>query len=614
MTPRRFSEADIAAVRERADLHAIISEHVDLRRSGSSWKGLCPFHDERTPSFTINPARGTYHCFGCSAGGDAINFVQEIEGLTFPEAVRVLAERTGTTLTEPTVTPEEAEAVSTTRKALDVLAATDEFYRHALTLPAAAHAVAELRRRGFTRADAERAGCGWAPPDSTMLLAWLGERGFTGDDALTAGVLAESTTGGAPYPFFRDRLTWPIHSAVNRVVGWGARRLSDNQQGKYVNSRESPWFDKGSLLYGWVEARKAAVRTGRLLIVEGYTDVMAYRASGVDEVVAACGTAIGESHMRLIERSLPENTRLVIGLDGDAAGRDATVKTWRAASALLDRTEGVTLDGGDPCDVWQAQGPQALIDALDHALPLTQIVLSGVIAGSDTATPDGLSRTAREVRGLLAEIPDAVMREAYTTWVAQQMRLAPTMLTPDAVAAPPVSPLGSPAEDAAVREDAASPVAVISKDWALQRRIITRLCTSPRGAARWLDQIDPTSFTDPLAVEVLNAVIAAAADCDPAALSEAQWVGRIRDAASEVAAPVIATITVLEPDPASDHELLVLCPLQVRRTRALERRDQCRAETETATGTDVGRSMESYMDAVDDVRRLERKLRDLTRG
>lgn len=606
--PRRFSEADVAEVRERTDLRELVSAHVDLRPAGNGvFKGLCPFHDEKTPSFTVTPARGTYHCFGCDEHGDAITWVTTIDHLTFPEAVRSLADAAGITLTETGVSDEDQQRASATRRALDVIAATDAYYRAMLDTPEATHAATELARRGFTRADATDAGCGWAPP-GPGLLAHLTAAGFTAQDGIDAGVLRESTRGGDPYPFLRDRLTWPVHNATGAVVGWGGRRLSEDQQGKYVNSAASPWFDKSSLLYGWVTARKAAAAAGRIVLVEGYTDVMAFRRAGIEECVAACGTAIGPGHLRMIERALPEGTRVVVCLDPDDAGQKATLRTWRAATALLHRTEGVTLDGGDPCEVWQTHGPDALRTALEQARPLTGIVMDRVISAGDTTSPDGRSRVAREVKDLLAEVSDPVLRSGYVDVAASLIGVPAHVLSDNGPAPAPATVAET------VPLDAPPAVHAHARDIDLQCRVVARVCQSPQGVARWMERVTADLFTDEGCLEVIAAATSAAADINPADLTPTQWAGRLSDHGSEFARNVISIILNGNRynGPESDWELLVSGTASLRLARALDAKDSAAAVSRAATTPDeIDLSWVHLAEATDAVREAERARRNL---
>lgn len=611
---RRFTESDLAEVRDRTDLRDLISPHVDLKRAGGgSYKGLCPFHDERTPSFVVTPSRGTYHCFGCGEHGDVIEFVMRVEHLPFPDAVRVLAEKAGVTLVEEGVSEQDIAKANVTRRSLDVIASVDEFYRQMLDTTEAAAAARELASRGFTREDAQAAGCGWAPPGTDLLGQWLTDHGFTSDEAMTAGVLVESSHGGPPYAFLRNRLTWPIHNATGAVVGWGARRLSDEQKGKYVNSASSAWFDKSSLLYGWVTARKAAARTGRVVVAEGYTDVMAFARSGVDEAVAACGTAFGSSHARLIERSLPETTRCVFCFDGDEAGVNALMKTWREARTLLHRAEGVVPAEGDPCDVWRQGGDTALPRLLDTARPLTELVLDRVITGSDLSTPDGRSRAVREVHALLGELPDEVMRGGYAQWAADRLDVPVSALSGHVSEAPSPGSVVAPVPASASPEGQQR-----ARDADLQRRVATRLCLSPAGVATWVGDIDLAHFTDQVARSVVAVVVEAAQDCDPASLTGAQWVGRLLDIAPvDVGHRISAVVSYEEsrpnPDLAPDHELLVVGLLHIKYARAVDRAEVRKEEARSAsTEDDAAIALVEHQVAREDVEAIADQLRRVT--
>ncbi|MGI8994881.1 MAG: DNA primase, partial [Nocardioidaceae bacterium] len=297
----RIREDDIALVRERSRIDEVVSAHVTLRNAGGgSLKGLCPFHEEKSPSFNVNPARGFFHCFGCQEGGDVITFVQKIEGVGFTEAVERLAGRSGVELryvddggAVPRRDPGQRARLVAANKA------AEQFYIDQLSTPDALAGRQFLSERGFDQEAAKAFGVGFAPNGGEALLSHLRGKGFTDDELVAAGLVARSDRG--PYDRFRGRLLWPIRELSGDVVGFGARRLFDDDriEAKYLNTPETPIYKKSHLLYGVDLARKEIARSSQAVVVEGYTDVMACHLAGVRTAVATCGTAFGEDHTRI---------------------------------------------------------------------------------------------------------------------------------------------------------------------------------------------------------------------------------------------------------------------------------------------------------------------------
>lgn len=578
-TARRFDDNDLAQVRTRTDLVGLVSDHgVELRRSGTTWKGLCPFHDERTPSFTVRPDEGMWHCFGCGTGGDAIAFAQETQSMGFPEAVRFLAERAGVTLTEE-ADPAAAAATELRRKVLDANTALHELLVAELGSPAASTARDELTSRGFTQKDALDAGCGYAPADPARTFAWLREHGVTDDTGVIAGFLRR-TSDGRVVALFRDRLTWPIKDSTGHVVGFGARRLSETDtMGKYVNSAESPVFHKSDLLFGWDTARKAAVATGRVVVVEGYTDVMAAHASGVFEVVASCGTAFGATHLRTLTRGLPPTVRVVYCFDGDAAGRKAARGAWELSLPIANRCAAITIpDGADPCGVYQAGGPDAVVAALSAERPLTASVLDDAIAAHPD-TPEGASLAAAEVTTLVGSIPDQVLRDHYARWAHNQYG------TP----APPR--VGTHSPPRATNR----PTHITGWD-RLQRRVARRAVVDP---TQVLPHLDAGDITEPAARIVLAQVTETATRVTPA--EGPGWTGAVWDTArsTDDLTPARALSVVLgTPDPETTPTSTVITSwlTQSWATRTERRRAELIAELDTAT---AARQDELWAELVD---------------
>ena len=300
----RIRDEDIAMVREQAPIADVIGEYLQLRNAGGgSLKGLCPFHDEKTPSFNVTPARGLWYCFSCADGGDVIKFVEKVDNLSFPEAVERLAARAGIELTYEQGGHVPGQEHSQRRRLLAANQAAAEFYADRLHAPAAAPARDFLSERGFELADAERFGCGYAPAEWEALTRHLRGRGFTDAELLLSGLASQGRRG--PVDRFRGRLLWPIRDLTGDVIAFGARKLDPDDNGpKYLNTPETPLFKKSSVLYGADLAKREIAHRRQAVIVEGYTDVMACHLSGVPTAVATSGTSFGEGHVKMLRRLL----------------------------------------------------------------------------------------------------------------------------------------------------------------------------------------------------------------------------------------------------------------------------------------------------------------------
>jgi DNA primase len=421
----RIRDEDITLVRERAAIDEVIRDHVTLRSAGGgSLKGLCPFHDEKSPSFHVTPSRGFYHCFGCQEGGDVFTFVQKIEGVGFTEAVERLAGRFGVDLryvddgsTQPRRQPgQRARLVEANRLAA-------EFYADFLLTDEAAAGRAFLGERGFEREHAEHFGIGFAPRSGDSVYRHLRQKGFTEEELVTSGLVGSS--GRGPYDRFRGRLLWPIRELSGDVVGFGARRIFDDDRidAKYLNTPETPIYKKSQLLYGVDLARREIARSSQAVVVEGYTDVMACHLSGVTTAVATCGTAFGEDHTRVLRRLLLDHDEfrgeVIFTFDGDEAGQKAALRAFEGDQQFVGQTYvAVEPEGRDPCDLRLAEGDAAVRELVARRVPLYRFVLGNVVSRYDLDRADSRIDAVRDAARLVASVRDKSKVEAFVRELA----------------------------------------------------------------------------------------------------------------------------------------------------------------------------------------------------
>ena len=420
MLAGRIRDEDIALVRERTSVADVISEIVTLKSAGGgNLKGLCPFHDEKTPSFVVSPVRGVWFCHGCGAGGDAIKFVMDVEHLTFVEAVERLAARAGIQLRYVEAGPAPVRQQQGQKQRLVAAhAAAAEFYAEQLHTPAARPAREFLAQRGFDRAAAERYGCGFAPDGWDTLTRHLRQKGFTPQELVTAG-LARQARSGSLVDRFRRRLLWPIRDLTGDVIGFGARKIFDDDDGpKYLNTPETPIYKKSHVLYGIEHAKREIAKRGQVVIVEGYTDVMACHLAGVPTAVATCGTAFGSGHISVLRRLLMDTDgfagEIIFTFDGDAAGQKAALRAFEEDQRFVGRTFiAVSPDNMDPCELRLAKGDMAVRDLVARREPLVDFALRQVLSRFDLDTVDGRVEAMRRAAPLVAKIKDRDKQPEY---------------------------------------------------------------------------------------------------------------------------------------------------------------------------------------------------------
>jgi DNA primase len=410
----RINPEDLEQVRSRARIDDVVSAHVTLKPAGSgSLKGLCPFHDEKTPSFQVTPARGLYYCFGCGEGGDVIDFVEKINNLSFSEAVEFLAEKYGVRLRRTDDRDNERRG-PTRARLLAANAASAAYYAAQLATPDAREGQKLLEERRFTAEDAARFGVGFAPRQGRALAGHLRSQGFTDEEMLAAGLIRK---GG--WDYFQGRLLWPIKDAGESVLGFGGRRLFDDDRmpAKYINTPETQLYKKSHVLYGLDLARVPIGRKQQAVIVEGYTDVMACHLAGLDTAVASCGTAFGEDHARLIQRLLggdAVNGEVIFTFDGDEAGQKAALKVFSGDQHFAAQTYvAVEPNGLDPCDLRLSQGDAAVRELVGRREPLYLFVMRNVVSQFDLDRSDGRLGAVRAAAPLVGSVRDHSLRDAY---------------------------------------------------------------------------------------------------------------------------------------------------------------------------------------------------------
>jgi len=421
---------DIDAVRERADLREVVEQYVTLKGAGiGSWKGLCPFHDERSPSFHIRPQVGTFHCFGCGESGDVIAFLMGMEHTSFQETVEKLAGRMGIELRyeDGGKGPDKAE-IGRRQRLLDAHKIADEFFQQALQSPEAQIAREMLTGRGFTREHAAQFSVGYAPKGWDNLLKHLRSRGFSDEELTETGMF--SSGGRGIYDRFRGRLMWPIRDMTGNTVGFGGRHLYEEDKGpKYLNSPETSIYKKSQVLYGIDHAKRHVAKERQLVVVEGYTDVMACHVAGVQTAVATCGTAFGEGHIRIARRLISDEGgagEVIFTFDGDAAGQQAALKAFKEDHMFLAKTFiAVGPEGMDPCDIRQQRGDDAVKDLISSKTPLFEFAIRAKLREFDLDTIEGRVGALRATAPIVGGIKDPALRPAYTRelagWLGAEM-------------------------------------------------------------------------------------------------------------------------------------------------------------------------------------------------
>ena len=554
----RIRDDDIAEVREKARIDDVVSQYVTLKRAGGgSLKGLCPFHDEKTPSFNVNPARQFFHCFGCGEGGDVISFIMKVDGLTFTESVERLAEKFGVQLRREEGDDEPIRPRGPARgRLIEAHKVAQEFYAEQLATADAVVARQFLHQRGFDQAAATMFGVGFAPRDGEALTRHLRGRRFTDEESVAAGLVAH---GRSHYDRFRGRLVWPIREANGDTIGFGARRIFDDDriEAKYLNTSETAIYKKSQVLYGIDLARTAMKDSQQAVVVEGYTDVMACHLAGVRTAVASCGTAFGTDHARVLRRFLGDHEatsgEVIFTFDGDSAGQKAAMKVLESDQVFASQTYvAVAPEGMDPCDLRIKEGDEAVRELVAKRLPLYRFALDNILTRHDLDRADGRVDALRDAAGLVASIRDKTKVESFSRELSHMVGLDLDEVRAEvrrAASRPaPTTEERRPSRTEAPEvPEPVRPVLPSLSDprFLIERELLKLVIQHPAGVGRTTAHVTAVDFTHPTFQGVWEAVTTAGGP--PSGTDDPGWANRVRGAATDPA--VIAAITELGVEP-----------------------------------------------------------------
>ena len=547
--PGRIRDEDIAAIRERVPLQDVVGEQVALRNAGGGrLKGLCPFHDEKTPSFTVNTALGYYKCFGCGASGDVFTFIRETEHLDFPDAAEMLARKAGIELRREEGGSAPGQHTGQRRRLLDAHVAAAEFFTAQLTSPEAEIGRQFLLERGFEPATWPRFGVGYAPNGWDVTLKHLRSKGFTDAEVLASGIGSQGQRG--PIDRFRGRLVWPIRDNKGDVIGFGARKLREDDQGpKYLNTPETPLYKKSQVLYG-VDIAKHEIATKRkAVVVEGYTDVMACHLAGETTAVATCGTAFGEEHIQVLRRLLMDQDelrgRVIYTFDGDAAGRAAALKAFNGEQKFVTQTfVAIQPDGLDPCELRQQRGDLAVRDLVANYIPLAEFAIRSTLEGYDLDLPEGRVQALAAAAPIVSALKDWSLRGEYARRLAgwlgmDESEVLSRVRGGESGGAPPRETQRRRPETPQHRPDPRDPGLIVEREAA--KLVVQR----PALAGPVFDGLGVECFTS-AAYAAIGAAVAKAGGA-ARAVGGPGWVAAVQDVAETDAVRELVTELAVEP-------------------------------------------------------------------
>jgi DNA primase len=573
--PGLIKRDDIDEVRSRTDIKAVVEAFVSLKPAGiGSYKGLCPFHDERSPSFHVRPQVGTYHCFGCGESGDAISFLMKMNHTTFAETVEQLAARAGIELHyEDGGKGPDRESVGKRQRLLDAHKVAEEFFRAQLQTPEAAVGQQMLAERGFTPADATQFGVGYAPQGWDSLLRHLRNKGFTDEELKLTGLMSEGQRG--IYDRFRGRLIWPIRDLTGATIGFGARKLYEDDPGpKYLNTPETQLYKKSQVLYGIDLAKREISKQKRIVVVEGYTDVMAAQLAGVGTAVATCGTAFGTDHIKIARRLLSDfggGGEVIFCFDGDAAGQKAALRAFQEDQRFVAQTfVCVEPSGMDPCELRQERGDEAVVELIENKRPLFEFAIKVGLVKHDLNTVEGRVTALREAAPVVAAIRDPAMRPGYARELAGWLGMDPNevMRSVRAAGGRARHAAASPGHDDAGQGEAgnAQQAPGAAPVWErpdtrdpvvrMEREALEVVLQHPNSltADAW-QAVYAAHFVAPAHAAVKDAIVNAAAAQTPMS----RWVEAIRESVPEPLAAFVAELAVVPLPAGSDDQLALYC-------------------------------------------------------
>jgi DNA primase len=519
----RIRDVDVTYVRDHSPIDEVVGEYVQLKGAGGGQKkGLCPFHDEKTPSFHVTPSRGYFHCFGCQTGGDVIAFVMKMDHLTFTETIERLAERIGYQLTYEQGSGGTKAPAGQRSRLIAAHAAAVTFYREQLQLPEAGHARDLLMKRGFDRAACDDFEVGYSPDQWDALTKFLRGQGFTIEELMLAGLAKEGQKG--PIDRFRNRLMWPIRDISGDVVGFGARKLASDEEDqgpKYLNTPETPIYKKSQVLYGLDRAKKEIAKKRQAVIVEGYTDVMAAHLAGITTAVATCGTAFGDEHIRILRRLLMDDDafrgEVIFTFDGDVAGQKAALRAFGDDQKFVTQTfVAVEPSGMDPCELRQHHGDAAVRDLIARRVPLFEFAIKSAIKQYDLTNADGRVSALNAAAPLIGKIRDTSLRPEYARSLAGWLGME-------------VEVVSAAVKKSATKTTATASEIPASSNWrpdpneprlALEREVLKARLQMPALVRQWRD-IEKNAFSHPAYVK-LREFIDAQADLEAVAIDAAE--------------------------------------------------------------------------------------------
>ena len=640
MARGRIPDSDVEAIRERAPIEEIVGEYVQLKPAGhDSMKGLSPFKDEKTPSFHVRPARGYFHCFSTGKGGDVFTFLMEMEQLTFPEAVEAVADQIGYRINYQGGSTGARDVKPGTRaRLLAANQAAHGFYREQLETKQAETARTFLLDRGFSRDHIYLFECGYAPDGWDTLTKHLLRKGFGVEELQQAGLTSQGKRG--PIDKFRRRLLWPIKDAAGNVIGFGARKLfDDDPMGKYMNTQDTLLYHKSKVLFGLDLAKRHIAEGHQAVIVEGYTDVMAMHAAGVKTAVASCGTAFGNDHLQTIRRLMLDDNffrgELIYTFDGDEAGQKAAMRAFEGDQQFTGQSfVAVAPDGMDPCDLRLARGDGAVRELVARRVPMLEFVLESILADFPLDSAEGRIQALRRTVPLIADVADPVLRTEYARRLAGWVGWA----NPDEVVAQvraEVKRVKQGKKSARVRASSARATAGANTEGANtgganaagapqlvaphpedpvlwpQREALKVALQYPDKAGSYFDGINPDAFTNDAYRQVRDAITAAGGTAAAGAgtTAGATWLAAVAGEMRDLAGRNFVSQLAVEPIHADQIDIYADSVLsRLQETRVGDQIAQLKAQLQRMRPAD---DEEAYNALFSDLLALEQARRDL---